>query len=758
MVDLAKDVAAGEGRGRRYTARAELVLARPDHRPLASLGLSPDPLQRIAGAMGTVRSEAGEEAEVVLDLVPVPDGVVARRRRRLMRGAARRGPSAFGERIGGAGGGGGWLSSLAGTLNGKPAGPRQGAGRVPRQTDLADGVGKFVPGQDVFRVQLLVRVTATHPARAQAHLHQLLAALEMYAGENRWVPVGPRRTGWRPYSNVWWRRASFDRRIGSGEFAPARRQWVTRAEIAGLLKPPTVECAAANVARGGGMVPQAPAGLPTWSGQPDVVPLGLVTDADGRPRMGGVYAKDTLFGAFLGKSGNGKSEIGLVQAIARAYAGRGVWFLDPHNTTIERALPYLTHPAVRDRVQRIDLNTPSMDDMVASWNPLSMAGRRIEHVQEVIGTVVNAVAAAQGWGEGAPRARTILANAVQVLACLSKCMIDAGRPDLQPTVFQIKTLLEDDAWREEVLAHLPDRFLPARSRRFWTASFPKYSGEALTTVTNALNRLETSLSMRAFLGSPTGSYNVRRAMDTGQVVWICPTGGGECDDLITSMLIYDVFVAGLSRRDTSFEDLEEFWVWIDEMRAVDGAGRGYIAKVLEQLRKYQVRMMGLTQMAMRLSDDTRQALLQNQSILSVMACDTDEAKFISARLPHVEPATVANLPKYEYVMRVMLGGEYTQPFRVRGVPVHQVYADYYDPAGLPALEKAIDANLKRRPVAEILAALDSLDNDILTHLTGGASPGGRAPGRRAVEDADVVHDLPSRTLPDNHHDDDDEVA
>jgi hypothetical protein len=726
-VDLAKrKQAPGAGTVRRmYTARAELVLARPDHRPLASLGLSPDPLQRIAAAMAGVRGEAGEEAEVVLDLVPVPDRKVARRRRQLMRRATRRGPSAFGERISGGGGGFGWWQVVVEGLNGGRAmGSRQRGERLPRQGDLAEGVGKFVPGRDqqVFSVQLLIRVSATHPARAQARLHQLLAAMEMFSGENRWVPVGPRRTGWRPYSNVWWRRRSFDRRLATGEFAPARRQWVTREEIAGFLKPPTVRCSATNVARCGGMVPSAPAGLPTWRGQKDVLPLGLVIDPEGRPRLAGVYVEDTKFGAFFGKSGNGKSEIGLVQAIARAYAGLGIWFLDPHKTTIQRALPYLAHPAVMDRLWVVDLGTPRMDAKVASWNPVSMQGRRIEQVQEIVGTIVNAIAAAQGWGEGATRARTILANTVRVLALLSMRMLEDGRPDLQPTVFQIKTLLEDDIWRGEVIGAMP-----AAIRKFWINTFPKYPAEATNTVTNAISRLETSVSLQAFLGSPVGSYNVRRAMDTNRIVWVSPSNTGEGDELITSLLIYDLFVSGLSRADTPAEALTQFWSWIDEMTAVDGASKGYIAKILEQLRKYEVRLMGMTQMAMRLSDSTRQALLQNQSVLSAMACDTDEARFVAARLRHVSPETVENLDKFEYIMKVMLRGQVTTPFRVRGVPIHQIYADYYNPAGLPALEEAIDKNLNRRTVADIIERLETLDEDIASHLAGGH--GGTTPPR-----------------------------
>ncbi|MFJ9944179.1 outer membrane protein assembly factor BamB family protein [Streptomyces erythrochromogenes] len=64
---------------RRYVQRAELALGLPDYKALASLGLSPDPLQQLASAMASVRTEDGEKAEAVFDLVPVSEQRLARR-------------------------------------------------------------------------------------------------------------------------------------------------------------------------------------------------------------------------------------------------------------------------------------------------------------------------------------------------------------------------------------------------------------------------------------------------------------------------------------------------------------------------------------------------------------------------------------------------------------------------------------------------------------------------------------------------------
>ncbi|MFB8441234.1 ATP/GTP-binding protein [Streptomyces niveus] len=716
LADLTKTAAESgptnaQGRSM-YVERVELALGLPDQKPLASLGLNPDPLQQLAAALSSVRTETGERADVVLDLVPVSERRLVRRRRRLVAQAGRRGPSAYGERLTGSLGAGVW-SSFTTAWSGAPTSGRP-TSALPRMTDLRDGVGKFDPAAGaVFAVQLLLRTEARHPQVALARMHQLLAALATTSGENYLKPHRPRT-----------RRAvaSFDRRFSRGEFAPRKRQWLTVPEIAGFLKPPTAQCHASSVVRSGGLVPPAPAHLPVYTGQPDLVPLGAVTYPDGRERIGAARVKDLLFGLSLGKSGHGKTEAALVQAIALAHNGYGTWFLDPHGEAWVRAKPYLAHPHIASRVWEINLNAAEPEQLVVSWNPLSMEGRRNSDVQTVVRAVTEAIAAAQDWGDHAPRARTILARTAQALALLNRQAVAAGRPEAQCTLFQIRSWLTDEDWREALLPHLPPRV-----RQYWTKTFPKLASDAVPTVTYAIDRLDTSPALQAFLGSPRSAYDVRRAMDTGRVVFVCPSGS-EADALISCLLIHDLHRAGLSRQNVHKSKRRTFFAWGDELTALDSSSKGFLAAIAEQLRKYEVRFIGMTQMALRLSAITRQALLQNQSLLSTCAADYDEAAFVARRWNgHVTPETISQLPKYHYVMSINLDGVPTKPFRVRGLPVEEIFARYNNPDGVKDLDAAIDTNLRRRSVGEITAELEVLDDTILDHFTG-RRPGASSDG------------------------------
>lgn len=295
-------------------------------------------------------------------------------------------------------------------------------------------------------MQLLLRTEAGHPQAALARMNQLLAAFAATSGENYLKPRRPRTR---------WGIAHFDRRFLTGEFAPRKRQWLTVPELAGFLKPPTVKCRASSVVRSGGLVPPAPSDLPVYTGQRDLVPLGAVIYSDGRERIGAARVKDLLFGLQLGKSGHGKTEAALVQCIAMAHAGYGTWFFDPHGEGWVRAKRYLAHAHIASGVWEINLAHSESDQLVASWHPLAMEGRPLSAVKDVVRSVTEGVAAAQDWGDNAPRARTILARSAQALALLNHQAVQAGEPDAQCTLFQLRSWLTDEEWREQLLPKLP---------------------------------------------------------------------------------------------------------------------------------------------------------------------------------------------------------------------------------------------------------------------------------------------------------------
>lgn len=709
----------------RHVARAELVLARNSRHPLRTVPLKPDPLQGLAAAVADVRPDLQEHVQVCLDLLPLTPAKTAHLRRTALKALNPPATPATGGRLLG--------PLLAGTANlaleladeflpgtgprGTPAAPSPTPDPGQDRQRRLEGLKFTDTSEPVFCAQLLIRVESQIPGRAQAHLHQLLAAFDIFRGDNYWKSAGW-NLGFVHIGSDWWPwRRSFDRRVATGEFRPRRPNLVTAREIAGLLKPPTRHCAHLNVVRSGGLVPAPPRELPLYTGQEEVLPIGYATGPDGQDRLVGTPLEDLFFSFRIGRSRFGKTETALTQAVALALAGKGVWFLDPHADGWRRAAPLLTRPDVLARLWEVDLTVRGDTARIAGYNPLSMAGLGREHIEDRADAVVTAVASALSWSDQASRARTILTKACESLCHLALRL----PPHTAPTLFQIPTLLTDTEWRETALGALPPQL-----RRYWRTTFPRYPADATPTITNIIDRLRSSQTLSAFFGSPVSTYDVRTAMDGGHVVFVC-TPPGDIGRLVACFVIFDLFRAGRSRVDVPPRHRRRFDAFVDEVTAIDGASKGHLAAILEQLAKYGVRLHAMTQMAQRLTAATRDALLQNQSMLSSTAGEVDAVRVVAKQWArHVHPDTLVDLPRYTHIVSTTVQGQITTPFRVRGPVVDELFAQHLHPERLDLQRKAIDANLRRRRIRDVLADLDTLDERIRDTLL--AAQGGPAPG------------------------------
>ena len=645
-------------------ARAELVLARPSSEPLRDARLDPDPLSGFARALESIDPEAGERAAVCVDLLPAAPGRRRRLRRRLLREArrTRRFAPTPGEALAG-------LLGEGGGPGGEPTPAEQMERRTGRQA-LAAKVGSSEP---LFELQVLVRVASPVPGRAKARLAAILAAFDAFAGENHLRASGLRVPGLAFLgSDLPGRRARFDRRLATGLFRPARRRIVTASEIAGLLKPPTRRCAAANVLRAGAAVGPPPRRLPTFSGQPGLLPLGRVAGEFGE-RLVGVPLRDTFFFYMSGRSRFGKTETAIGQFLHLARTGHGCLFLDPHHDAIARIKAHLTDEGLRDRVVEIDLTAAERQP---AWNLLATAGRSPLRAAGQVDAVVDAFASALRWDEVNARALNLTTQSVRALADLARRL----PAELAPTIFQIPALLGDEEWRAAVLPHVS-----APVREFFAERFPRLAPEAITPVTNLIDRLRASAPAAALLGSPLASYDVRAAMDRGLVVLVCPGPGSGRDRLIANLVVFDALHAARSRAELAPAARRPFHLWLDEVQIYDGATSGTLAALLEQAGKFGVRALLFNQNPERLTAATRDAVMTNRSHLATTALNAKGAALLARELGGgIDAEAISRLPRFGNVASVTLDGEVSLPFRLAGVPVEELPPGRLPPAGRAA--------------------------------------------------------------------------
>ncbi|MFG2422660.1 ATP/GTP-binding protein [Streptomyces sp. NPDC048448] len=682
-----------------HEVRAEFVLRGNPVAELREVPLVPDPLQPLIDAVADVRAELGDLAEVCIDLQRAPKWALRARRFQVMQRARqdeqretartwrlmhqnslRWGDSLLGE-----------LEQLT-TRGGQPRGREMGrvlAPPAPERIDREEVLGKLAQDDHLVRVQILVRCASNVEGRAYARLSRIQAGFDVFGGSARWAMRGLRIGPWRLGADRWPHRRHFDSRWDTGQCRPPGANWVRLNELLGLLKPPTVHS----------RLPVLPIQLPTFEmGNRSLLLQGWYRSPDGQRRQVATHAEETLFALSLGKAGGGKTELALAQAIAYAHAGGGLLFIDPHHDSWQRGAPYLAHPAVAERIARIDLR--GQGGGVSSWNPISMHHGRARH--EVVEDVVDAFASAFGWDDAsAPRALAIFTEALTVLTTINAAACRLQRFDDQATLFHLRPLLTDDAFRAEVLAAVADD-LDSESRAWWHTVAPTLPPDAFTVILNPLGRLAANPMTRAFLGQGRGVYDIRSAMDHRMVVWICTAGSGPTDRLLVALIARDLLRAGRSRIDTPEAERVPFRGYLDEMITLAGSASGSLASMFEDFRKFRIHLHGMTQLLGRLPQSVQQSLVQNASTLATTRGSRAAVTPITEEWGgYPAPAHVAVLPQYHHYASFTVHGQRIGPIRIEGPHLDDVFADLARPGKVAALEAAADARAQVRPLNEL---------------------------------------------------------
>ena len=345
------------------------------------------------------------------------------------------------------------------------------------------------------------------------------------------------------------------------------------------------------------------------------------------------------------------TEEAVVQFVTLVRAGRGGMYLDPHGDALERISPCLTD--MGERVLEINL-ARGQDQVQAGWNVLSMEGLGPVDVEARVSALASSFAAALSWDDRNTRALNLVTLASQSLCELALRL----PPDCAPTIFQITTLLANDEWRREVLP-----FLSRTSRDFWTTRFSKLAAEAITPVTNLLDRLRASSSVAALFGSSRSTYDIRQAMDQNKAVLACPAGIGDKDKLIFSLFLFDLFRATQSRREMAPAKRRPFHAFLDECQLADsGQSSETVARMLREGRKFGLRVHAMTQQPTALSKVTLNAMLTNRSHLFSTVVGAESAAVLSKEWAGlVEARTITRLPRYHFLVSATLGGEVTPP-------------------------------------------------------------------------------------------------
>ena len=372
------------------------------------------------------------------------------------------------------------------------------------------------------------------------------------------------------------------------------------------------------------------------------------TNSRSRFRRFGIRQADRFSHIYtIGKTGVGKST--LLEALARQDldAGRGFCLIDPHGDLAERMCeaadasgrpfiymdaavptqPYGYNPLRRVKEDKIPLAVSGlMDAMKKLWS--DAWGVRMEHV----------------------------------LRSSLYALIERDGSTLP----DILRLYSDKAYRQSVVRGIRNETV----RRYWKDEFVKYPdrqrAEAVAPIQNKLGALLTDPRLYRALVTPDIPISFRSIMDTGGVLIVNLAKGRMGEDsanILGSMLVATIGLAGLSRAELPVAERRPFFLYVDEFQTFTTLA---FANLMPELRKHGVGLTLAHQYLHQLDDDVRHSVLGNAGTLIAFRLGPDDATVIMQEMqPTFDILDLLNLPNHHFYVKLMIDDAPSRPFSGR---------------------------------------------------------------------------------------------
>ncbi|MDZ7726206.1 MAG: type IV secretion system DNA-binding domain-containing protein [Candidatus Campbellbacteria bacterium] len=369
----------------------------------------------------------------------------------------------------------------------------------------------------------------------------------------------------------------------------------------------------------------------------------------------GIKAKDRTRHVYvIGKTGMGKSTLLENMAIQDIQRGNGIAFLDPHGSTAEKLLEYIPE----ERVDDVLYFAPFDVDHPISFNVMEDVGEDKRHL--VLDGLMSAFKKIwiDAWSS---RMEYILGNTIlALLEYPGTTMLDINR------------MYTDKDFRKKVVDYVQDPLV----KSFWEEEFAsytdRYAQEATPAIQNKVGQFTSNPLIRNIIGQPKSSFDIRDIMDKRKIIIINLSKGlvGEQNaNLLGSMLITKIYLAAMSRADSSPEimsTLPNFYLYVDEFQSFANES---FANILSEARKYKLNLTIAHQYIEQMSEEVRAAVFGNVGTMISFRVGAYDAEILEKEFaPQFTAEDMVNLGFAQVYLKLMVDGISSTPFSATTMP------------------------------------------------------------------------------------------
>lgn len=353
----------------------------------------------------------------------------------------------------------------------------------------------------------------------------------------------------------------------------------------------------------------------------------------------------------VGQTGVGKSWLLADMALQDIKAGKGVCFIDPHDTyesILERIPP--------ERVEDVIYFDPSQTERPMGFNVMECD--REDQKDFVTSSIINLMYKLYDpykTGIVGPRFEHAIRNIMMTV------MVEPGA-----TFIEIVRCLTDPSYVQYLLPKVSDPMV----KRYWTDQIANtndfHKSEVLDYIVSKFGRFITNTMMRNIIGQGVSSFNFREAMDNGKILIINLAKGSigeENSAFLGLVLIPKILIAAMSRQDIPEEKRRDFYLYVDEFQ--NFATQDF-AVILSEARKYHLNLTVANQFVSQMDEEVKNAVFGNVGSICSFRVGISDANFLVNQFrPEFNEHDLLNLGTGEVYLKTMVNGVPKPPFSLK---------------------------------------------------------------------------------------------
>lgn len=358
----------------------------------------------------------------------------------------------------------------------------------------------------------------------------------------------------------------------------------------------------------------------------------------------------------VGQTGTGKTTLMVNMIQQDILAGRGVCFIDPHGSDVEKILGMIPLERIEDVIyfNPGDIERPMGLNML-EYNP-QYPEQKTFLANEMIAIFKKIFPEApEGLG---PMFQQYMRGAL---------LLAMDDPDSGSTLLEVPKILADAEFRHYKLSKTSNIVV----KDFWEKEAEKAGGEAslaniVPYITSKTNIFLANDIMRPILCQQKSAFDFRELMD-GKKIFLANLSKGRLGDLnsyLLGLIIVGKFLmASFSRVDMPEEQRNDFYLYIDEFQNFT---TDTIATILAEARKYKLNLIIGHQFIGQLEDKIKDAVFGNVGSMAVYRVGAEDAEFLAKQFePVFNQQDLINIDNFNAYLKLLINNQIGLPFNIK---------------------------------------------------------------------------------------------